>query len=69
MAKNLRAKISNADTLTVYDVNEASTKRLAEETGAKIHVATSPKEVAEMSVRATEFPMLPCFADEYLFYR
>ena len=52
MAKNLRTKIPKEDTLTVFDVNAASTKRLAEEAGAKVHIATSPKEVAEMSVRA-----------------
>ena len=56
MAKNLRAKIPNEDTLTVFDVNDASTKRLVEETGAKIHVATSAKEVAEMSVCALDPP-------------
>jgi 3-hydroxyisobutyrate/3-hydroxypropionate dehydrogenase len=50
MAKNLRAKIPKEDTLTVFDVNAASTKRLTEESEAKVNVATSPKEVAEMSV-------------------
>ena len=55
MAKNLRAKIPKEDTLTVFDVNTASTKRLTEEADAKVHVASSPKEVAEMSVRAVYF--------------
>lgn len=51
MAKNLRAKIPKEDTFSVFDVNTASTKRLSDETDANIHVASSPKEVAEMSVR------------------
>lgn len=55
MAKNLRAKIPKEDTLTVFDVNTASTKRLTDETDANIHVASSPKEVAEMSVRGRHF--------------
>jgi hypothetical protein len=50
MAKNLRAKIPKEDKLTVFDVNAASTKRLIEESEAKVHVVTSPKEVADMSV-------------------
>jgi len=61
MAKNLRAKIAKEDTLTVFDVNTASTKRLTEETDAKVHVAASPKEVAEMSVRADYFLCNPFF--------
>lgn len=59
MAKNLRAKIPEEDTLTVFDVNTASTKRLTEESDAKIHVASSPKEVAEMSVRDWPFLCSP----------
>ena len=51
MAKNLRAKIPEEDTMTVFDVNTAATQRLTEEADAKVHVASSPKEVAEMSVR------------------
>jgi hypothetical protein len=50
MAKNLRAKIPKEDTLAIFDVNTASTKRLTDETDAKVHVASTPKEVADMSV-------------------
>ena len=59
MAKNLRAKIPKEDTLTVFDVNTTSTKRLTGESDAKVHVASSPKEVAEMSVRADYFLCIP----------
>lgn len=51
MAKNLRDKIPESDTLTVYDVNTSSTQKLLAETNAQnLHIAQSPKEVAEKSV-------------------
>lgn len=62
MAKNLRAKIPASDLLSIHDVNEATTKRFAEEVGIAasntsapekgtgIHIAKDPREVAEQSV-------------------
>lgn len=50
MAKNLRTKIEDSDTLTVYDVNPGATKKLQEEAG-KIDVAQNVREVAEKAVR------------------
>lgn len=52
MAKNLRAKIPEGDTLTVFDVNTSSTDKLKSETQSpNLHIAKSPREVAEKSVR------------------
>lgn len=51
MAKNLRAKMPEGDTLTIYDVNTSSTDKLKSETeSSKVEIAKSPKEVAEKSV-------------------
>lgn len=51
MAKNLRAKIPEGDTLTIFDVNKSSTEKLKEEArSSKLEIAKSPKEVAEKSV-------------------
>lgn len=50
MAKNLRAKIEESDTLIVYDVNADATKKLQEEAG-NVEVAQSVREVAEKAVR------------------
>ena len=62
MAKNLRAKIPTSDLLSIHDVNEAATKKFAEEVGIAasntsapekgtgIHIAKDPREVAELSV-------------------
>ena len=62
MAKNLRAKIPQSDTLIIRDVNEAASKRFVEETqtiaqenglapdAMKVLVAQSPRELAEQSV-------------------
>lgn len=51
MAKNLREKIPEGDSLTVFDVNTSSTEKLKSETGSsKLEIAKSPREVAEKSV-------------------
>lgn len=49
MAKNLRARIPESDTLTVFDVNSGSMDKLKSESG-NIQLAKSPKEVAQQSV-------------------
>lgn len=52
MARNLRSKIPEGDTLTVFDVNAKSTEKLQSESSSKnLHVAKSPREVAEKAVR------------------
>lgn len=52
MAQNLRSRIPESDTLTVYDVNaESLDKFKSESSSSKIQVAKSPKEVAHNSVR------------------
>lgn len=50
MAKNLRAKIAESDTLIVYDVTTAATDKLKKEAG-NVEVAQSVREVAEKAVR------------------
>lgn len=51
MAKNLRAKIPDADTLFVCDANpDATQKFLAEASGKKVEVVSSARQLAENSV-------------------
>jgi len=48
MAKNLRAKIPEGDTLTIFDLNSASVEKFSQEaTPSGVVVAKSPREVAE----------------------
>jgi len=50
MAKNLRAKIPEADTLTVFDVNKSSLERFSKEAvPSNVVLAQNPREVAENS--------------------
>ena len=51
MAKNLRAKLPDGDTLTVFDVNTASVDRFVKEAEpANVQVGKNPREVAEKAV-------------------
>ena len=51
MAVNLRKKIPKSDTLTVFDVNQESLKKITAEEGVgAIQVAADPKELAQKSV-------------------
>ena len=52
MARNLRAKIAESDTMIIHDVNPAVTKKLAEEVG-NVSIAQNVREVAEKSVRSS----------------
>lgn len=48
MAKNLRAKIPEGDTMTVFDVNSASLEKFSQEaTPAGVVLAKTPREVVE----------------------
>ena len=59
MAKNLRAKIPEGDTLTVFDVNKAALDRFVKEAEpANVTVAKAPREVVENSVRLPHIPTL-----------
>ncbi|KAF2396544.1 3-hydroxyisobutyrate dehydrogenase mitochondrial precursor [Trichodelitschia bisporula] len=50
MAKNLREKLPTDDVLIVQDINQAASKKFAEElTGFNVVVAESPRQVAENS--------------------
>lgn len=52
MAKNLRAKIPESDTMTIFDVNTSSAEKLVKESvPANVTIANGPREVAESSVR------------------
>lgn len=64
MAKNIRAKMPQGDTMTVFDVNKEALERFAKEaqpTGVKI--AQSPKEVVDTSV-SHEMIFLEIYHDE-----
>lgn len=51
MAKNLRAKIPEGDTLTIFDVNKSSLEQFSQEaTPAGVVVAKSPRELVEHAV-------------------
>ena len=51
MAKNLRAKIPEGDTMTVFDVNQTALDKFSQEAvPAGVGVAKSPREVVENSV-------------------
>ena len=62
MAKNLRAKIPETDTLIICDTNPKATEKFVEEVGIAtsstnapgkgtgIHIAKNPREVAQKSV-------------------
>lgn len=52
MAKNLRAKIPEGDSLTIFDVNSSMVEKFVKEVEpAKVNVAKGPREVAEKAVR------------------
>lgn len=61
MAKNLRAKIPEGDTLTVFDVNTAALDRFVKEAEpSKVTVANAPRDVVENSVRLpVHLPLRP----------
>ena len=77
MAKNLRAKIPNTDTLIICDTNPGATKKFVGEVGIAassadapgkgtgIHIADNPKDVAQKAVSPPSFPtLLAAFPDE-----
>lgn len=53
MARNLRSKIPQSDTLIICDANEKVTQQFVQEqsSGLKVEVATTPQQVALESVR------------------
>lgn len=63
MAKNLRAKLPSSDELFIYDKNETATERFSQEVQGAT-VASSPRDVAERSVRQEHLSALqytrPC---------
>jgi len=50
MAKNLRTKIADFDSLFVHDVNPAALEAFVEEVGGRVTVAGGVREVAENAV-------------------
>lgn len=63
MAKNLRAKIPEEDTMTVFDVNPSSSEKLTKEAvPANIQIAKGPREVAQNSV--SKSCLTYCHSDE-----
>lgn len=51
MAKNIRAKMPEGDSMVVFDVNKEALERFAKEAQPSgVKIAKSPKEVADSSV-------------------
>lgn len=51
MALNLRKKIPESDTLSIFDVNPKSTQKFVDEAGSKgVYIASDPKDLAQKSV-------------------
>lgn len=50
MARNLRAKLSQGDSLVIHDVNQEATAKFVEEVGPGVEVMETPRQVAEISV-------------------
>ena len=59
MAKNLRTKIPESDTMIVHDVNPTACESIAKELG-NIEVAKNVREVAEKAVRGISIHDTPC---------
>jgi len=69
MARNLRARIPQADELFVCDTNAVATTSFLDETQhLRVQIATSAREVAEKSVSVTGRLFLLLY-DDHLFYR
>lgn len=67
MARNLRNKIAQSDTMFIHDVNPAVCEQFEKEVG-NVKVAQSVREIAENSVRPSP-TRESCLHDEpYLFY-
>ena len=49
MARNLRNKIKDTDTMVIHDVNPAACENFAKEVG-KVEIAKNVREVAEKTV-------------------
>ena len=49
MAKNLRAKIAESDTMFIHDVNPATTEQFAKEVG-NVEIGKNVRDVAEKTV-------------------
>ncbi|KAI9821743.1 MAG: hypothetical protein M1827_002324 [Pycnora praestabilis] len=47
MARNLRAKIPESDTLFIQDINTSATQKFVDEAGKGVEIAGCPREVAE----------------------
>lgn len=67
MAKNLRTKIPDSDTMVIYDVTQGALDKFKSEVG-NVEIAKSVREVAEKTVRITTRRTLSNFHDELLFY-
>ena len=63
MAKNLRSKIKESDTMVIHDVNEAALKKFKDEMG-NVEIAKDVREVAEKSVCTHVRRYKTCFQDE-----
>ena len=62
MAKNLRTKTPESDTVVIHDVNPTACESLAKEIG-NVEIAKNVREVAEKAVCRTKFQnTMLCFS-------
>jgi hypothetical protein len=68
MAQNLRAKIPEADTLSVFDVNQTTLEKFSKEAvPSNVVVAGNPREVVENAVSFWSPPQaLPCYTSKMM---
>ena len=55
MAKNLRSKIAESDSLIIHDVNEKALQQFKEEVDGNVTVAKTVREVAENAVGVLDY--------------
>lgn len=66
MARNLRNKIAQSDTMIIHDVNPAVTNEFAKEMG-NVEIAKSVREIAENTVGTPSTVAAPPAQDEHPF--
>ena len=73
MAKNLRAKLPDSDTLTIHDFDPAVSSRFVDEvkasSGKHVEIAEKGRHAADKSVRQFPYLKIPAQHPDDLFYR
>lgn len=66
MAKNLRAKIAESDTMVIHDVNTSALEKFKQEVG-NVEIAQNVREVAEKTVGTSYMSLRVQTQDEPIF--